>query len=89
MVLNALDTQIAMVEAGEGIAVIPSFGLPACRNRKVVMIRLVNPVVPWTFTRSEIEAENSLQLPKSSRQFSRATSLDGLDGPDAMSSGRL
>jgi len=33
MVLNALDTQIAMVEAGEGIAVIPSFGLPACRNR--------------------------------------------------------
>jgi LysR family carnitine catabolism transcriptional activator len=49
MVLNALDTQIAMVEAGEGIAVIPSFGLPACRNRKVVMIRLINPVVTLDF----------------------------------------
>lgn len=49
MVLNALDTQIAMVEAGEGIAVIPSFGLPACRNRKVVMIRLVNPVATLDF----------------------------------------
>src|SRR5580704_14967467 len=36
-VINLLDTQIAMVEADEGIAVIPSFGLPACRNRKVVM----------------------------------------------------
>jgi LysR family carnitine catabolism transcriptional activator len=49
MVLNALDTQIAMVEAGEGIAVIPSFGLPACRNRNVVMLRLVNPVVTLDF----------------------------------------
>jgi LysR family carnitine catabolism transcriptional activator len=49
MVLNALDTQIAMVEAGEGIAVIPSFGLPACRNRRVVMIRLVNPVATLDF----------------------------------------
>ena len=35
-VFNYLDTQIAMVESGEGIAIIPSFVLPACRNRKVV-----------------------------------------------------
>jgi DNA-binding transcriptional LysR family regulator len=43
--INLLDTQIAMVEADEGIAIIPSFGIPACRNRKIVMSRLINPVV--------------------------------------------
>jgi LysR family transcriptional regulator, carnitine catabolism transcriptional activator len=43
--INLLDTQIAMVEADEGIAVIPSFGMAACRNRRVSMSRLVNPVV--------------------------------------------
>lgn len=48
-VINLLDTQIAMVEADEGIAIIPSFGLPACRNRRVVMIRLTNPVVNLEF----------------------------------------
>jgi DNA-binding transcriptional LysR family regulator len=48
---NYLDTMIAMVEAGEGIAVIPSFVLPACRNRKVVMSRLINPVVTVDFSR--------------------------------------
>jgi LysR family carnitine catabolism transcriptional activator len=42
---NYLDTQIAMVEAGEGSAIIPSFVLPACRNRKVVLSRLIKPVV--------------------------------------------
>ena len=48
-VLNYLNTQIALVEAGEGIAVIPSFGLPACRNRKVVTSRLIDPVVNLEF----------------------------------------
>jgi LysR family carnitine catabolism transcriptional activator len=47
--LNYLNTQIAMVEAGEGLAVIPSFGLPACRNRRVMVSRLVNPVVSLDF----------------------------------------
>ena len=47
--LNYLNTQIALVEAGEGFAVIPSFGLPACRNRKVLVSRLVNPVVSLDF----------------------------------------
>jgi LysR family transcriptional regulator, carnitine catabolism transcriptional activator len=42
---NHLDTLIAMVEAGEGTAVIPAFALPSCRNRKVVLSRLINPVV--------------------------------------------
>ncbi|MEO6528178.1 MAG: LysR family transcriptional regulator, partial [Gemmatimonadaceae bacterium] len=45
IVLNSLDAQIAMVEAEHGIAVIPSFGVPACRTRRVVMSRLINPVV--------------------------------------------
>jgi LysR family carnitine catabolism transcriptional activator len=47
--INLLDTQIAMVEADEGIAIIPSFGLPACRNRRVVTSRLINPVVEVEF----------------------------------------
>ena len=47
--VNLLDTQIALVEAEEGIAVIPSFGMPACRNRKVVMSQLINPVVRFDF----------------------------------------
>jgi LysR family carnitine catabolism transcriptional activator len=49
VVVNFLDTQIALVEANEGIAVIPSFGLPACRNRKVLMSQLINPVVNLEF----------------------------------------
>jgi len=49
IVVNSLDTQIAMVEAEHGIAVIPSFGVPACRNRRVVMSRLINPVVTLDF----------------------------------------
>jgi LysR family carnitine catabolism transcriptional activator len=48
-VANLLDTQIALVEADEGIAIIASFGLPACRNRKVVMRRLIDPVVTLDF----------------------------------------
>jgi LysR family carnitine catabolism transcriptional activator len=47
--INLLDTQIAMVEADEGIAIIPSFGLSACRNRKVVTSRLINPIVDVEF----------------------------------------
>jgi DNA-binding transcriptional LysR family regulator len=49
-IVNLLDTQIALVEAEEGIAIIPSFGMPACRNRKVVMSQLINPVVRWAST---------------------------------------
>jgi LysR family carnitine catabolism transcriptional activator len=48
-IVNLLDTQIALVEAEEGIAIVPSFGMPACRNRKVVMTQLINPVVRFDF----------------------------------------
>ena len=45
LVVNYLYTQIAMVEVGEGNAVIPSYGELACREREVTMSQLVNPVV--------------------------------------------
>jgi LysR family transcriptional regulator, carnitine catabolism transcriptional activator len=48
-IVNLLDTQIALVEAEEGIAIIPSFGMPACRNRKIAMSQLINPVVRFDF----------------------------------------
>ena len=49
MVVNLIETQIALVEAGEGIAIVPSFALPACRNRRVIMSRLINPKVTLDF----------------------------------------
>jgi LysR family carnitine catabolism transcriptional activator len=49
LVVNYLDTQIAMVEAGEGIAIIPSFALPACLKRKIQISRLTSPVVTLSF----------------------------------------
>jgi LysR family carnitine catabolism transcriptional activator len=47
--VNLLDTQVGLVEAEEGIAIIPSFGLPACRSRKVAMSELVDPIVNLEF----------------------------------------
>jgi DNA-binding transcriptional LysR family regulator len=44
-VLNYIHTQIAMVEAGVGIAVVPSFALPECQNRGLTVSHLTNPVV--------------------------------------------
>jgi LysR family carnitine catabolism transcriptional activator len=46
--VNLLDTQIGLVEAGLGIAVIPSFGVLASRNRKVRTMEL-DPVVTLDF----------------------------------------
>jgi LysR family carnitine catabolism transcriptional activator len=48
-VVKLLETQIALVEAHEGFAVIPSFGMRACRNRKVTMSMLIDPVVNLDF----------------------------------------
>lgn len=45
LLLNRLDTIIAMVEAGHGTGIIPSIALPVCQYRKVVMTRLIDPVV--------------------------------------------
>jgi LysR family transcriptional regulator, carnitine catabolism transcriptional activator len=38
--VNGLDTQIGLVEAGLGVAVIPSFGVMASRSRRVRVTRL-------------------------------------------------
>jgi DNA-binding transcriptional LysR family regulator len=46
MVLNYFETQIAMVEAGAGSAVLPTFAVPACLERRVAMHPLTDPVVP-------------------------------------------
>jgi DNA-binding transcriptional LysR family regulator len=44
-VCNYVETQIAMVEARAGIAVMPTFAAPACRKRRISMHPLVDPVV--------------------------------------------
>jgi LysR family carnitine catabolism transcriptional activator len=65
--VNLLDTQIGLVEAGEGIAVIPSFGLTACRSRKVSMSELVEPIVTLEFY--EISSRGK-RLPEEAAEFS-------------------
>jgi len=49
LVVNFLYTQIAMVEAGEGIAVVPSFALPECRTRGLLISSLISPTVHLDF----------------------------------------
>lgn len=46
MPLSYVETQIALVEAGAGCAVLPSFCLAACRERKVALQPLRDPEVP-------------------------------------------
>jgi LysR family transcriptional regulator, carnitine catabolism transcriptional activator len=65
-VANLLDTQMALVEADEGIAIIPSFGLAASRNRQVVMSRLVDPVVEMEFHQI---AQRGRTLPEGADEF--------------------
>jgi DNA-binding transcriptional LysR family regulator len=66
LTVNYLNTQIAMVEAGQGVAIIPSYGLPACGSRKLVMSRLINPVVPLDF--SQIQ-RGGRKLPAAAENF--------------------
>jgi LysR family transcriptional regulator, carnitine catabolism transcriptional activator len=65
--VNLLDTQIGLVEAEEGIAIIPSFGLPACRSRKVAMSELVDPMVNLEFY--EISSRGR-KMPEDATEFS-------------------
>jgi LysR family carnitine catabolism transcriptional activator len=65
-IVHLLDTQIALAEADEGIAVIPSFGMPACRNRKVVMSQLINPVVRFDF---HLISSRARELPPGAAEF--------------------
>jgi DNA-binding transcriptional LysR family regulator len=66
MVLNRLDTMIAMVEAGQGIAIVPSFALPVCRRRSVVTSRLINPTVTMDFYQIRSRART---LPTAAEDF--------------------
>jgi LysR family carnitine catabolism transcriptional activator len=45
LVVNYHETLIGLVEARAGVAIMPSSVLPACRNRRVVIEPLVDPVV--------------------------------------------
>jgi len=65
--VNLLDTQIGLVEAEEGIAIIPSFGLPGCRNRRVAMSELVYPTVNLEFY--EISSRGK-KMPEDAAEFS-------------------
>lgn len=49
LVVNYLYTQIAMVDAGEGIAVVPSLALPECRSRGLLISSLIHPTVHLDF----------------------------------------
>jgi LysR family transcriptional regulator, carnitine catabolism transcriptional activator len=61
-----LDTLIAMVEAGEGIAIVPSFVIPACHHRKVAMSKLINPIVNLDFSRISLRGR---KLPSGAEEF--------------------
>ena len=65
-IVNLLDTQIALVEAEEGVAIIPSFGMPACRNRKVVTSQLINPIVRFDF---HMISRRGRELPPGADEF--------------------
>ncbi len=81
VLVNLLDTQIAMVEADEGIGIVPSFGLQACRNRKVVMSQLINPAVEVEFHQI---SNRGKKLPPGAGDFTeflRGFSRDRLDCP--------
>jgi LysR family carnitine catabolism transcriptional activator len=65
--VNLLDTQIGLAEAEQGIAIIPSFGLPACRSRKVTMSELTDPVITLEFYEISSRAR---KLPAEASEFS-------------------
>jgi len=55
-----------MVEAGEGIAVVPSYSLVASRNRNVVISRLINPVAEVDFS---LISYRGVKLPAAANAF--------------------
>jgi DNA-binding transcriptional LysR family regulator len=64
--VNLLDSQIGLVEAGLGVAVIPSFGVLAARNRSV---RFTNLEPAVTFEVHEI-SKRGRTLPSEAAEFS-------------------
>jgi DNA-binding transcriptional LysR family regulator len=62
------ETYIAMVEAGAGVAVLPSFCHPGCRGHKVAMVPLVDPVVAVDFYQI---TSRGRPLPAGAEEFTR------------------
>jgi DNA-binding transcriptional LysR family regulator len=54
--LNHIETQLAMVEAGLGVAIVPSFAFMACQHRHVALRRLVSPTVQMDFYQARSRA---------------------------------
>ncbi len=65
--VNLLDTQIGLVEADEGIGIIPSFGMLACRNRKVTVSELIEPIVNLELYQI---SNRGRKLPEEAKEFS-------------------
>jgi DNA-binding transcriptional LysR family regulator len=65
-VVNFLDTQIGMVAAGCGIAILPSTALPACRSRGVSMEPLTSPAAELDFYQVR---DRSRKLPQCADDF--------------------
>jgi len=67
VVCNFLETQVAMVEAGAGVAVVPTLAVPTCLKRRIAMRALMDPVVSgslyWIVKRGR-------QLPAAAADFS-------------------
>jgi len=68
MVFDYFETQIAMVEAGVGCAVIPTFAIPACRRHRIAMHPLKDPVVPIELCQI---ASRGRKLPPGFEDFTR------------------
>jgi DNA-binding transcriptional LysR family regulator len=66
MVFNYMETIIATVAAGAGVAVVPSFAVPACREYKVAMWPLTDPVVPVDLYQI---ADRGRRLPAGTEEF--------------------
>ena len=65
-VINYVDTLLALVEAGEGSGIVPSWALAACRKRRVVTSRLINPVVNLDFYQI---SDRGKKLPPGTEEF--------------------
>jgi DNA-binding transcriptional LysR family regulator len=66
LAFNYLETIVAMVEVGAGVAVVPSFAIPACRSHDIVMWPLADPEVPVELY--EI-SDRGRKLPDGAAQF--------------------
>src|SRR5690348_5471801 len=73
IICNYLETQLAMVEVGAGVAVVPSFVMPACAKRAITIHELVGPRVTgnvyWLAHRARKLPEGSEGFHHFLRQF--------------------